>query len=52
MADDLNPNDRSYLVLSDGALTAREIAKLRLPEKPLVVMSACQTGLGKTLNPV
>jgi hypothetical protein len=47
VADDENPNDRSYLVLSDGALTARKIARLGLRRAPIVVMSACQTGLGK-----
>jgi len=49
VANDTDPNDRSYLVLSDGALTARQIAKLRLYH-PIVVMSACQTGLGKTFE--
>jgi CHAT domain-containing protein len=48
--DDQNPNDRSFLVLSDGAFTARTIAKLKLPRRPIVVMSACQTGLGKTFE--
>jgi hypothetical protein len=51
---DEHPNDRSFLVLSDGALTARMIAKLRLRTDdrrgPLVVMSACQTGLGKAFE--
>jgi hypothetical protein len=50
VANDADPNDRSYLVLSDGALTARKIAKLHLPRHPIVVMSACQTGLGKTFE--
>jgi CHAT domain-containing protein len=46
--NDQNPIDESYLLLSDGALTARKIAKLRMRQYPIVVMSACQTGLGKT----
>jgi CHAT domain len=53
VADDQNPNDRSYLVLSDGALTARKIARLNLRangSSPFVIMSACQSGLGKAFD--
>lgn len=50
VANDRDPNDRSYLLLSDGRLTARTIAKLKLRQHPIVVMSACQTGLGKTFE--
>jgi formylglycine-generating enzyme required for sulfatase activity/CHAT domain-containing protein len=51
VANDRDPNDRSYLLLSDGALTARKIAKLGLDRTgKIVVMSACQTGLGKTFE--
>jgi len=50
VANDTDPNDRSYLLLSDGALTARKIAKLKLSRRPVVVMSACQTALGKTFE--
>jgi len=50
VANDRDPNDRSYLLLSDGALTARKIAKLKLSRRPVVVMSACETALGKTFE--
>lgn len=63
VADAVNPVDQSYLVFSDGLWSARQISQLRKPnssisdkvnedmpllvQKPLVVMSACQTALGK-----
>jgi CHAT domain-containing protein len=58
VADDENPDVRSYLLVSDGALTARRIAKLNLRpdqlealrKRPIVVMSACDTALGERLS--
>ena len=49
IADDVNPLDGGFLVLSDGRWTGRDIVR-RVPPglgRPLVVLSACQTGLGK-----
>ena len=47
VADADDPNDESFLLLADGRWTARDISKVKLDNSPLVVMSACQTGLGK-----
>lgn len=57
-ASEKNPVDESFLEFSDGRLNAREISLLRpedgktaerrrLARRPIVVMSACETGLGK-----
>jgi len=48
IADAENPMDASFLALKDGHLYAREIRKFKLAQQPLVVMSACQSGLGKS----
>ncbi|MCG7964930.1 MAG: CHAT domain-containing protein [Candidatus Thiodiazotropha taylori] len=56
ISDSKNPLDGSFLLLSDGPdvsdgrLLAREIQKFSLSNCPLVVMSACQTGLGKDFD--
>ena len=51
IADMTNPRDSSFLLLSDGRWPASEIQNVPLREsKPLVVMSACQTGLGKDFD--
>lgn len=47
IADAKNPLDGSFLVFSDILWTARQIGTLQLRGAPLVVMSACQTALGK-----
>lgn len=59
-ASETDPVDRSYLELSDAPLSAREISRLgepgagskagefRLRQRPVVIMSACETGLGKS----
>lgn len=47
IANAKHPLDKSVLVFSDTSWSARDIGKLRLTRKPLVVMSACQTALGK-----
>jgi CHAT domain-containing protein len=56
-ASEVNPIDQSYLVLGDDHLTARRIGEMRgapgasagwgLARRPVVVMSACETGIGK-----
>jgi len=41
-----DPLTHSFLALTGGRLTAAMVQELRLPARPLVVLSACQTGLG------
>jgi CHAT domain-containing protein len=50
IADPVNPMDGSFLALKGGHLYARDIKKLGMLGAPLVVMSACQTGLGKVFE--
>ncbi len=50
IADGVNPMDASFLALKDGMFAAREIRSLKLERHPLVVMSACQSGLGKVFE--
>ena len=48
VSDAVNPADGSFLALSNGQLTGASLRPLRFTNAPLVVLSACQTGLGKT----
>lgn len=51
LADAENPLDGSTLWLSDRRWSARQVSRLPLERgHPLVVLSACQTGLGKTFE--
>ncbi|HEX4875093.1 MAG TPA: CHAT domain-containing protein [Chitinophagaceae bacterium] len=58
IADEKEPLDKSFLVLSGNNpfLTAREIVDFRKADSlrfgfpPLVILSACQTGLGKAME--
>lgn len=45
-----HPLDDSFLALTGGRLTARSIQAVDLRRLPLVVLSACQTGLGGPLD--
>lgn len=51
VSDAANPMDGSFLAVAGGVIRGQEIRKLRMVYKhPLVVMSACQSGLGKTFS--
>jgi CHAT domain-containing protein len=50
ISDGINPMDGSFLGLAEGHLYGRDIKQLQLESSPLVVMSACQTGLGKVFE--
>lgn len=55
LADDENPLDKSFLVLADTSatdqsyLTAKEVLNMRM-DASLVILSACQTGLGRVVS--
>jgi hypothetical protein len=47
LSDAVNPMDGSFLALAGDHLYGRDIKSLMFSNNPIVVMSACQTGLGK-----
>jgi CHAT domain-containing protein len=47
LSDTDNPADGSFLALTGRHLTAAGLRRMKFQRAPLVVMSACQTGLGK-----
>jgi CHAT domain-containing protein len=50
VTDPKNPQDGSFLALTGKDLYTREVEKLKLKGNPIVVLSACQTGLGKVFD--
>ncbi len=50
LSDEVDPADKSFLALRESHLHGSDLrkSKIKLTAKPIVVMSACQTGLGKT----
>jgi hypothetical protein len=50
LSDAVNPMDGSFLALAGDHLYGRDIKSLLFPMSPIVVMSACQTGLGKVFE--
>ena len=50
IADETSPLDKSFLALADERLLPRHIQSLEFDNRPLVVLSACQSGLGQTLD--
>jgi CHAT domain-containing protein len=50
IADEVNPADGSFIALGDRHLTGAYIRTQRFVGHPLVVLSACETGLGKQLR--
>ena len=50
LSDAVNPMDGSFLALAGDHLYGHDIKGLLFPNNPLVVMSACQTGLGKVFE--
>lgn len=50
VADSAEPLDGSFLALAGGRLSPRQIQSLALAKHPLVILSACQSGLGQALD--
>jgi len=50
IADETSPLDKSFLALADERLSPRHIQSLEFDNRPLVVLSACQSGLGQALD--
>lgn len=51
VSDPVNPMDGSFLAVADGLIRGQQIRELHMAlEHPLIVMSACQSGLGKTFG--
>jgi hypothetical protein len=49
-SDANNPVDNSFIMLGDGRLTARQVQARKFFGRPVVVLSACQTGEGQAME--
>lgn len=50
MASDSSPIDGGFLAMHQGRVTAREVQDSKLLGRPLIVLSACQTGIGQAID--
>lgn len=50
LSDFENSMDKSFIRMTDDRLTARQVQEYKLAGRPLVVLSACQTGLGTVVE--
>ena len=50
MASDVLPVDGGFIAMHNGRVTARQVQALKLSGRPLVVLSACQTGSGQAID--
>ena len=50
MASDTSPIDGGFIAMHNGRVTARQVQAVKSTGRPLIVLSACQTGLGQSID--